>query len=127
MFEQEQQFLVWLAVDLGLLTFAVLGLTVWAGLWRNWANTDKSLLQGIAGAPWLALTAIMVRVGYYAIERPLYVDLPTEAWHVLIVVCFTIGIIAPYWHMPKWALPPWYREHLKALQAEKRGGDGITR
>ena len=127
MFEREQHFFVWLAVDLGILAFTMLGLTVLTGWWRSWAKTEISFLQGIAGAPWLALTTIMIRVAYYAIERPLYVDLPIEAWHVLIVVCFTIGIIAPYWQSPKWALPRWYREHLKTLQTKNRGGAGINR
>ncbi len=126
MSEQEQQFLVSIAVDLGLLAFVVLGVLVWTGRWRGWAKSDNPSHEGIAGVPWLALTAIMVRAGYY-LEPPLDFGLPPEAKHVLVLACFAVGIIAPYWHFPKWALPPWYRAHLKMRQARKDGGDETTR
>ncbi len=125
MSEQEQQFLVWLGVDLGLLAFAVLGVLVWTGWWRRWAKNGNPSHQGIAGAPWLALTAIMVRAVYF-VEPPLDFGLPPEAKHVLVLVCFSLGLIAPYWHFPNWALPPWYREHLRMRQTDKPGGDGIA-
>ena len=122
----EQHSLIWLAVDLGILALAVLGVAVWTGWWRNWAANDDTSIDGIAGAPWLALTAIMVRAGYF-MEPPIDFGLPPEAKHVLVLVCFALGLVPPYWHFPNWALPPWYRRKLKKWQADEPGGDGTAR
>ena len=123
--EQEQQFLVLLAVDLGLLAFTVLGVAIWTGRWRSWADSTNYYAERIVGLPWIALCFIIMRVAVF-LNLSFGVDAFVEALLVLGSACLFIGVITSYWQSPKLALPPWYSEHLKEKQSQEDRGDGIA-
>ncbi len=124
--EQEQRFLVLLTVDLGLLAFTVLGVAIWTGRWRSWADSTNIYAERIVSLPWIALSFIIIRVAVF-LNLSFGVDAFIEALLVLGSACLFIGVITSYWQSPKLALPPWYRAHLKEKQSQKDGGDEAAR
>lgn len=118
MSEQEQRFLVLIAIDLGLMTFAVLGLAVWTGRWRGWTKSSYSDKERVTSLPWLALCLIIMRIGLF-LKVSLGLDILDYAWIALSMVCLAIGVIVSNWRFPKWAFPFWYREYLRIEQSQK--------
>lgn len=126
MSEQEQRFLGLIALDLGLMAFAVLGLAVWTGRWRSWTKSSYSDNERATSLPWLALGLIIMRIGL-VLKVSLGLDALDYAWIALSMACLAIAVIAAYWRFPKWAIPYWYREYLRTERSQKDREDQTAR
>ena len=103
----------------------------WLGRWYNWSDQLHDYSRWPA-TPWAALVFVYLRVlmVFHSVDRDLFAYIRDSHPDLLLAPGFIFGGISlsvMVFRFPKWALPPWYRERLKARQAEKDSGDESTR
>ena len=101
-----------LLVDLAILALSVLGAAVWTGKWRSW--TELEIRDARAGLllPWLAMGFLVARAGIF-LRLSLQLQFASESILVPVIACLILAFTSSWWNWPEWALPPWYRDHLR--------------
>ena len=103
---------VLLLIDLFLLALTVLGAAVWTGRWRSWTESDIRDARAPLLLPSFAMFFLILRVGIL-LRDSLQIQFASESILVPAIAFQILGFISSWWNWPKWALPPWYRDHLK--------------